>query len=111
MRTFDEIAADARKGSAFSNSTDWEIWQFNVCGGGGKNSRRCVLDDNDDCPLLLLALLGEQTPAEWTGTHARYECSEHTTPAQARAAEDAALQARIEAEHHGPLFEIEGGRP
>ncbi|MFE3060570.1 hypothetical protein [Nocardia sp. NPDC059239] len=109
MKSFEEYEAAAREGSPFSNSTEWEIWQFNACMGAGNDSRRCVNDDNDDCPLVMLAVQG-CTPAEWTGPRGRYQCSEKTTPAQARAA---AAQARRQAgaelqrqidESHYPMF-------
>lgn len=29
MRPYDEYAATARPGSPFSNSTSWEVWQWN----------------------------------------------------------------------------------
>lgn len=62
MRTFDEIAADARPGSAFSNSTSFEIWSAN---------RGCGTCRNDDdatelyCPILSVAIATGTTPAEW----------------------------------------------
>lgn len=62
MRTADEILADARDGSAFSNSTSFEIWAGN---------RGCWTCRNDDdatekwCPILGVALSSGKTPAEW----------------------------------------------
>jgi hypothetical protein len=62
MRTYDEIAASAREGSAFSNSTSFEIWAAN---------RGCWTCRNDDdaaekyCPILSVALATGKTPAEW----------------------------------------------
>ena len=62
MRSYDEIAADARDGSAFSNSTSFEIWAAD---------RGCWTCRNDDdasekyCPILSVALATGETPAEW----------------------------------------------
>ncbi|WP_280471166.1 hypothetical protein [Nocardia cyriacigeorgica] len=105
MRTHDEIEKAARPGRPFSNGTEWETWQYNVCMGGGTDSRRCVLDDNDDCPLIAVSL-NEVTPVEWEGLRGRYRCTEKTTPAQARAADAAAERAAIEAQHY-PLFDAD----
>ena len=58
MRTYEEIDADARDGSPFSNGTEGEGWMANWC------YRPCIQDKNDDCPLILVALMGK-TPAEW----------------------------------------------
>lgn len=65
VRSVAEIEADARDGSPFSNSTEWEIWSSQLCD-------RCKVDaparDRGDyangCPLILIAL-GGKTPAEW----------------------------------------------
>jgi hypothetical protein len=82
MRTYDEISADAREGSAFSNSTQFEIWAA---------GRGCYSCHNDDlgiggdtlhCPILSAALMGV-TPREWTAetdedhVYGRYVCSEY----------------------------------
>ena len=64
MRTHDEIAADARPGRAFSNSTMFEIWAANAC-------YICIHDglgttgDEPHCPILTAALIGDGTPQEW----------------------------------------------
>ncbi len=109
MKTFDEYNATARDGSAFSNSTSWEIWSFNVCYGADHPGRRCVNDDDADagngCPLILLGLIG-RIPAEWTGPDQRYTCTEKTTPADARRQAEAHQRAAVEAAHHGPLFPL-----
>ena len=110
MKSFEEYEATARDGQAFSNSTEWEIWSFNVCGGGGNPERACVNDaDGDDpsggCPLITLSVLGKR-PAEWIGSHSRYRCTEKTMPIDARRAEREADRAAIEAQHCGPLFDI-----
>ncbi|WP_280246002.1 hypothetical protein [Nocardia abscessus] len=112
MKPDSEYEKGARPGRPFSNTTEWEIWNFNECEGGGNDARRCVNDDGEDCPLILIALT-ERTPAEWTGTHGRYSCSEKVTPAQKRAADreaqraaEAAERAAIEAQHYGTLFDV-----
>ena len=107
MRSYKEIEQDARPGRAFSNSTDWEIWSYNVCLGCGNADRRCVNDDGvdqgDGCPLILVSL-GDMTPAEWVGPHGRYRCAAKTTVAQAkRAAREVAKaeeKSALEAEHY-----------
>ncbi|HEX2551560.1 MAG TPA: hypothetical protein VHK64_08195, partial [Nocardioidaceae bacterium] len=60
MRTEEQIQADARDGSPFSNGTEGYAWMENWCG-------ECVHNDEETetyCPILSVALLG-QTPAEW----------------------------------------------
>ncbi|MFI5541997.1 hypothetical protein ACIA5H_37105 [Nocardia sp. NPDC051900] len=121
MKSPDEYERTALVGAPFSNSTESEVWFYNVCAGGGVEARRCVNDDDEfnPCPLVTLAVLG-QTPAEWVdGRTASGEarladrCTEKTTPAEARreanikaAAEERAV---IEAQHYGPLFELPPG--
>lgn len=108
MKSPTEYEKTARPGTPFSNGTEWEIWQYATCMGNGNDSRRCINDDNDSCPLIMLSL-NEMHPAEWTGPRGRYRCSEKTTPADARREAAAAQQAAIDAAHHGVLFEIEEG--
>ncbi|MCC3311489.1 hypothetical protein [Nocardia africana] len=114
MRSFEEYDATARDERPFSNSTEWEIWYFSVCCGGG-NPERAYVDDAEaerdpaaGCPLIALSALGRR-PTEWVGGHGRYRCREKTLPADARRAEREAEQAAVEAQHYGPLFDIEGG--
>ncbi|WP_280188761.1 hypothetical protein, partial [Nocardia gipuzkoensis] len=80
-------------------------------GEGGEVGFAGAVDQGEYCPLNLIALT-ERTPAEWTGTHGRYSCSEKVTPAQQRAADrearraaEAAERAAIEAQHY-PLFDL-----
>lgn len=61
MRDYDAIEATARPGSAFSNGTEWDCWSSDWC-------NQCVHDqdiDSGGCPIVLLAMQGEKTPAEW----------------------------------------------
>ena len=55
---FDDAMARSKDKPAFSNSTEWEMWAANWC------ERPCKVDANQDCPLIMIALLG-RTPAEW----------------------------------------------
>lgn len=109
MRSHGQIEADARPGRAFSNGTEFEIWQFNVCMGGGHNLRRCINDDSIDedggCPLIALSL-ADLIPAEWTGPHGRYRCTAKITAAQQHAVDAAELRRRVD-ESHYPMFDIE----
>lgn len=70
MRSFDDIADDARDQVAFSNGAAWERWSWRWC-------QHCIHDTNDDCPLVTVAVLMEKTPAEWLpiGIHG-YICTE-----------------------------------
>lgn len=78
MRTYDEIAADAREGRAFSNSTSYEIWA---------SRRGCYTCRNDDdatekwCPILTVAISIGKTPAEWVELDPdeiqNYTCTEY----------------------------------
>lgn len=105
MKSFEEYEKAAQPGRPFSNGTEWELWSYNVCGGSGVERNRCVRDDNDDCPLILL-MLDEKHPAEWTGPRGRYRCAEKTTPTDARREALAAEQAAVDAAHY-PMFDIE----
>ncbi|WP_063039676.1 hypothetical protein [Nocardia pseudovaccinii] len=118
MKSADEYYDTALVGAPFSNSTDSEIWFYNVCRGGGVEARRCVNDDDEfnPCPLITLAVIG-QTPAEWVdgrteSGEARLadRCTEKTTPAEARRAareaQEAAERAALEASHY-PMFPAE----
>jgi len=80
----DEITKRARPGRAFSNSTEYEIWSHNWCD-------RCTLDadfkagkSDIGCPLLLVILGDDVTPAEWLeqpiGSPDRYHCIEFRSP-------------------------------
>lgn len=114
MRSYEEIVQDAKPGRPFGNSTDWEIWQYNVCLGCGNDDRRCVHDDGvdqgDGCPLILVSL-SDMTPAEWVGPHGRYRCTAKTTAAEAkRAAREVARtaeKAALETEHYSMFDEGE----
>lgn len=76
-RPLDQILADARDESAFSNGTEWEIWSANWC-------ERCAHDKparrgkpENGCPLILAVMLGK-TPIEFLATSGvdRWACIE-----------------------------------
>lgn len=77
MRAYEEIAATARPGMAFSNSTEGYGWMASWCD-------ECVHDDDEAelyCPLLTFAMLGQGTPSEWIegerfSIRDRYQCVE-----------------------------------
>lgn len=71
MRPYDELLSRARPGRAFSNSTSWERWSWRFC-------ERCKNDINEDCPLILLSMTEDLTPAEWVedGEIQNYDCTE-----------------------------------
>lgn len=104
MKPYEEYEKTARTGSPFSNGSGWQIWQFNVCLGQEDPARRCV-NDNDDCPLILLSL-DDKTPREWT-FGATPRCTEKTTAVEARRTakqeRDAADKAATAADHY-PMF-------
>lgn len=111
MKHYDEYEKTSRPGRPFSNSTEWEIWQWNVCLGRGVSERECVNDSDEaidahgGCPLILLSL-DDKTPGEWRfGQTPR--CTEKTTAAEQRRAEktarDAAEKAALDAAHY-PMF-------
>lgn len=73
MRTEEEITADAKPETPFSNHTSYEVWQAGTCYYGNG----CVHDSMSDpaykpgqperfCPLITVAL-SEKTPKEWLG--------------------------------------------
>ena len=83
MKSYEEYVETASDRTPFSNGSEWLEWQFNRCDGLGEPGRECANDLNDDCPLILLIFAEEKTPAEWTGDHARYDCSEYTPKEEA----------------------------
>jgi hypothetical protein len=111
VKAFEEYERTTRDEQPFSNSTEWEIWNYNTCCGGGDPERACVndaeaeADPGSGCPLITLAVLGKR-PAEWVGSRGRYTCTERTLPVDVRRAEREAERAAVEAAHVGPLFEI-----
>jgi hypothetical protein len=78
-KTSDFVPADARDGSAFSNSTQFEIWASN------RGCWTCTKDDDATekwCPILSAALAGG-IPQQWTCAseedwlHGNYTCSDY----------------------------------
>lgn len=111
MKSYQEYATTARSGRPFSNGTEWDLFQFNVCMGQGNPDRRCVHDDSIDddggCPLIMVSLQ-DKWPREWVG--ARFgptRCTEKFTAAEQRRADrldrESADAARLQAEHY-PMF-------
>jgi len=91
MRTTDQIMADARDGAAFSNSTESEGWMANWCDQCLHEAPFRNMSKGTGCPILTVALLGEQTPAEWfeqpwgeRGPRLgdRYHCTEFRAPGE-----------------------------
>lgn len=79
MRTYEQIAADAKPGSAFSNGSMFEYWA-----GGPHGCWTCRNDDNQSekyCPILSVALATGTTPAEWVemdeNSIQNYTCAEY----------------------------------
>jgi hypothetical protein len=107
MKSFTEYEKTARVGRPFSGSTEWEMFQFNVCRSQGDPARRCVNDTDSGCPLVQLSL-HDRAPAEWGSGRPRH-CTEKTTEADARRAakreREAVEKARLEASHY-PMFEV-----
>jgi hypothetical protein len=112
MKSYEEYEQTAKDGRPFSCGTDWEVWQYAVCLGNGRDDRRCLNDDGIDegegCPLILLSL-NDRTPVEWLSPrgHVIKSCRAKTTAADARRAEwYAAADARREAlaAAHYPMF-------
>jgi hypothetical protein len=80
VRTSEQIIADSRPGTAFSNHSQFDHWASN---------RGCYICRNDDaaiekwCPILGVALSIGRTPAEWTTMtekdhiYGNYTCSEY----------------------------------
>ena len=82
MRSYDAIAADARPGRAFSNSTHFEVWANNRGGCYScRNDGMGVGKEEPQCPIFAVALIEGTTPREWTDTDPNglgyYTCSEY----------------------------------
>lgn len=80
MRTYEQIKADATKGSAFSNGSEFEAWASNWC----QSKEPCK--HFDTCPMITVALLDPLTPTEWVPDQPRslgrqYTCTEYTKEA------------------------------
>lgn len=69
--SYDELGRDfedASEGHTFSNSTDYEMFYNRQC-------QNCLFDVDEDCSLLMVALLG-RVPVHWTrGTDGLFTCS------------------------------------
>lgn len=57
MVDYDTAFAAATEGRAFSNGTEWHMWEARWCG-------RCLRDVDENCPLVMIAFM-ERTPKEW----------------------------------------------
>lgn len=69
-----------RPGSAFSNSTEWDIWSANWCDRCTKDADFQAGKSELGCDLILIAMCGDEIPAAWMdtepGCHDRYRCIE-----------------------------------
>ena len=76
MPDYETASAGARDKPAFSNGSEWDAWAARWCD-------RCK--HYDDCPLLLVAMADEQTPAQWVedapgSLGSQYRCTEFSLP-------------------------------
>jgi hypothetical protein len=70
MRTYEQIMADATPKSPFSNGETGYSWMNDWCW------HPCKKDRNEDCPIIMAALM-RVTPKEWTEKGIQdYHCSE-----------------------------------
>lgn len=78
VKQWDEIVANSREGSAFSNGTSWDYWSHSWC-------NRCRVDptklaeDGIGCALIMFAMSEQRTPGEWEpvpDTLQDYTCKE-----------------------------------
>jgi len=81
LADYDDIAKRARPGSAFSNGTEGYDWQANWCDRCLRDAPfRNGLKGATGCPILLVALTGNKTPAEWMeqprDEHGRYSIAD-----------------------------------
>jgi hypothetical protein len=72
LPSFEDAEATAADRSPFSNGFEWDVWSARWC-------HRCLNDANEDCPLILVAMLGK-TPSQWVegeilGLETRYSCN------------------------------------
>ena len=89
MRTIRQIEVDARNKPAFSNATEADACMGNWCDRCLRDAPFRNMGTGSGCPILAVAVLGEQTPAEWFeqpwGEHGpslydRYHCVEFRAP-------------------------------
>jgi len=70
MRGLDEILSTSLPRRAFANGHSWDRWSFRWCD-------QCLHDVNENCPLVMAAMISEVTPTEWKQVAPdEYECSE-----------------------------------
>lgn len=65
MADLDDIIARSRPGPAFSNSTEYEMWEVNWCGRCLRDAPFRRMDKGYGCPILAAAVLSQVIPAEW----------------------------------------------
>lgn len=93
LSDYDDIARRARPGVAFSNGTEGYGWQANWCDRCLRDAPfRSGLKGATGCPILLVALVEEKTPAEWLdgprdehgryGIADQYHCIEFRAPGE-----------------------------
>lgn len=75
MRTYEEAAQAAKQGRAFPNGTSYEAWRERWCDRCAHDTDALV-DAGHGCPLVLLAMLEDKTPAEWQPVGHAYRCGE-----------------------------------
>jgi hypothetical protein len=69
----DRLEAASLDGRAFSNGTEWDMWSARWCG----TCRHADEEAEVYCPLADLALISEQTPAEWGENSLNRRCTQY----------------------------------
>lgn len=60
-----DALARSRPGRAFSNGFEGDNWTANWCDRCLRDAPFRTMGKGSGCPLLLIAMLGDRTPAEW----------------------------------------------
>jgi hypothetical protein len=103
VRTYAEIDADAKDSPAFSNATEADIFQHNVCRGCSWYED-VEPEQPWDCPILDVTLMGKW-PIELVGAVHVRECTARETGPERRAREKRELREYIDGLHE-PLFDL-----
>lgn len=76
----------ARDGAAFSNGEEWRAWSADWCAKCLRDRPfRSGLPHQSGCPLILMAMAEEVTPAQWVPNRPgslghQYRCTEFVAP-------------------------------
>jgi hypothetical protein len=85
----EQVESQSTPGRAFSNGSEGDYFTGRWCDTCRHDSSGLHAGSADlFCPILTLALIGERTPGQWTGSGQETECSCYTVRTGERNARD-----------------------